>query len=77
MADDGHGIPPEVMPRIFDPFYTTKNIGEGTGLGLSICRDIVESHGGSIGVESGPGRTRFAVWLPIRGDGRQAGGEVP
>ncbi len=69
VTDTGHGIEPEALPRIFEPFYTTKAIGEGTGLGLSICSDIVRSHGGRIAVESAPGRTRFAVWLPDQGGG--------
>ena len=64
VTDDGPGIPEANLGRIFEPFFTTKAQGEGTGLGLSICREIVEKHGGRIGVESGPGRTRFTVRLP-------------
>ena len=67
IQDDGPGIPPDVLPRIFDPFFTTKGKGEGTGLGLSIANKIVEKHGGTITVESVPGRTRFEVWLPLAG----------
>jgi len=52
VADTGPGIPPEIQPRIFEPFFTTKPVGQGTGLGLSISRGIIESHGGSIRVES-------------------------
>ena len=63
VADDGPGIPDDVRERIFEPFYTTKAQGEGTGLGLAICRDIIEGHGGSIDVESRPGRTVFTVVL--------------
>ena len=63
VADTGPGIPPERLARVFDPYFTTK--GNGLGLGLTIARRIVEAHGGSIEVESGPGRgTRFRVWLP-------------
>jgi signal transduction histidine kinase len=69
IADSGGGIPAEVLPRIFEPFYTTKAAGEGTGLGLSICKDIVEGHGGRIGVASAPGRTVFTVRLPIGAEG--------
>jgi signal transduction histidine kinase len=64
IVDDGPGIPEDVMPRIFEPFYTTKEKGEGTGLGLGIVRQIVDKHGGRISAESVPGRTCFEVWLP-------------
>jgi signal transduction histidine kinase len=68
IADDGPGIPSEVVARIFDPFFTTKPQGEGTGLGLSTCHAIVvNQHGGSIDVASSPGDTRFVVRLPARG----------
>ena len=60
------GISEDVLPHIFDPFYTTKNIGEGTGLGLSICYQIIEQHDGTIEVDSTPGQgTRFIVSLPV------------
>lgn len=62
--NDGPTIPPETLPRIFEPFYTTKREGEGTGLGLSICRRIVREHGGDIDVESGPDGTTFRIRLP-------------
>jgi len=65
VADDGPGIPPEKRARIFEPFYTTKSAGEGSGLGLSISRDIVARHGGTIEVDSRPGRTEFEVRLPL------------
>ena len=65
-ADDAGGIPPEILPRIFDPFFTTKPIGKGTGLGLSICRDIVESHGGTVRADSRPGRgATFTIEIPV------------
>jgi len=63
VADTGRGIPAEDLERIFDPFFSTSR--EGTGLGLAISREIVESHGGRIEVESRPGRgARFAIVLP-------------
>ena len=65
VADNGKGIPPEVLPKIFDPFFSTKEIGKGTGLGLSISYKIVQQHGGRIEVDSTPGKgTRFSVHLP-------------
>lgn len=63
--DNGKGIPPEVIPKIFQPFFTTKSAGEGSGLGLDIVRKIVEKHEGTIAVESVPGQTSFTVSLPI------------
>jgi len=67
VIDNGSGIPPDVLPKIFDPFYTTKEIGKGTGLGLSISYQIVKDHGGRIHAESQVGRgTKFTVWLPIK-----------
>lgn len=64
-TDNGKGIPPEVIPKIFQPFFTTKSAGEGSGLGLDIVRKIVEKHEGTIAVESVPGQTTFTVSLPI------------
>jgi signal transduction histidine kinase len=64
--DDGPGIPPENLPNIFDPFYTTKRPGRGTGLGLSICRAVVREHGGNIEAASAPdGGAVFTVILPV------------
>jgi adenylate cyclase len=65
ITDTGSGIPPEVLPKIFQPFFTTKPAGEGSGLGLDIVRKIIEKHQGTIGVESVPGKTTFTVSLPI------------
>jgi PAS domain S-box-containing protein len=66
VQDDGVGILPEALPKLFDPFYTTKRPGGGTGLGLSICTAIVREHGGSIDVETLPvGGSAFTVFLPV------------
>ena len=68
IADDGPGIAPELRDRIFDSFFTTKDVGSGTGLGLSTARMIVvDRHDGSLSVDSEPGRTVFSVSLPIAG----------
>jgi signal transduction histidine kinase len=64
-ADEGPGIPDDVLARIFDPFFTTKPPGQGTGLGLAIAQSIVADHGGRIEVESRLGTgTVFRVVLP-------------
>ena len=66
IANSGEPIPPEIMSRIFNPFFTTKPQGQGTGLGLSICYSIVQQHGGHIEVESSADRgTVFHIWLPL------------
>jgi len=66
VTDTGSGIAPDVLPHIFDTYYTTKAAGEGTGLGLPIARTIVTEHGGELKVttEVGTGTT-FSVYLPI------------
>lgn len=74
VVDDGPGVAPELQPRIFEPFVTTKPKGEGTGLGLGIARRIVQKHGGEIRCTSQPGRTVFEVRLPIS---VAAAGEAP
>jgi PAS domain S-box-containing protein len=66
IADEGCGITPSELPHVFEPFYTTKGPGKGTGLGLAIARNIVLEHGGSIRIESVPGRGTVAcVDLPL------------
>ncbi|MCL4501926.1 MAG: ATP-binding protein [Deltaproteobacteria bacterium] len=66
VKDTGIGIDPGDLPRIFDPFYTTKQVGRGTGLGLSVSYGIVEKHGGHLEVESQKGRgSTFTVVLPV------------
>jgi signal transduction histidine kinase len=71
VRDTGPGIPEAVLPRIFDPFFSTKPEHGGTGLGLSICRDLVKSNGSDIQVTTTPGEgTVFTVWFPVaRSDG--------
>lgn len=67
VADTGHGIAKEDLPRIFDPFFTRKDVGQGTGLGLGVCYKIVGAHRGRIRVESGVGRgCSITVSLPLQ-----------
>jgi signal transduction histidine kinase len=66
IGDTGPGIPTELQRRIFEPFFTSKDVGRGTGLGLDISyRIVVRRHGGDIRVQSKPGETWFQVLLPI------------
>lgn len=67
VSDTGPGIPEDVLPRIFEPYFTTKTAADGTGLGLPITKRIIEKHGGSLEVASGPEGTTFTVVLPIEG----------
>ncbi|MGM0576473.1 MAG: PAS domain S-box protein [Myxococcota bacterium] len=71
VEDTGSGIPDDVRDRIFDPFFTTKPVGQGTGLGLAIGHRIIDRHGGSIDVDSHPGRTTFRVTLPASNEGQE------
>ena len=65
VRDNGVGIPPELVSKIYDPFYTSKDVGKGMGLGLSITHQIIERHRGHIEVESQPGKfTQFTLFFP-------------
>lgn len=65
VSDNGQGIPQEILTKIFDPFFTSKGVSKGTGLGLSVSLGIVQKHGGTIAVESEPGKgATFTVYLP-------------
>lgn len=75
VSDNGKGIPKDVLTRIFDPFYTTKKIGEGTGLGLSVVHGVVNSHKGHIHVESTKSGTTFKVYLPVTKEERKTSTE--
>ncbi|MGO9834089.1 MAG: ATP-binding protein [Polyangiaceae bacterium] len=78
VEDTGSGIPADVKTRIFEPFFTTKPVGVGTGLGLSICYGVVNGLGGTIEVDSGPGRgTTFRVYLPASGRALREGTVPP
>jgi two-component system NtrC family sensor kinase len=67
ISDNGKGIKKEIIDKIFDPFFSTKTVGEGTGLGLSICHRIVYEHDGTIDVESEPGEgTYFIIRMPVK-----------
>lgn len=69
VADTGEGIPPDVLPRIFEAYFSTKSPSDGTGLGLPISKRIVEKHGGRLAVDSRPGQgTTFTITLPIEGN---------
>jgi signal transduction histidine kinase len=64
IADNGPGILPAILDKIFKPLFTTKPKGEGTGMGLHICKQIIEEHRGSLVVFSEPGHTEFVIHLP-------------
>ncbi len=73
VVDDGPGIPPDILPRVMDPFFTTKDEGKGTGLGLSMVYGFVKQSGGSVRISSGPqGGTTVAIYFPATQD--QVGG---
>ena len=66
IKDNGNGIPPDVLDKIFNPFFTTKPTEQGTGLGLTMSNDIIREHGGEIRVETEPGEfTEMIVALPL------------
>lgn len=66
VADTGAGIPPENMSKIYEPFFTTKEVGKGTGLGLAVCYGIIAEHGGRLSVRSNVGKgTTFSIFLPV------------
>jgi two-component system NtrC family sensor kinase len=67
ISDNGPGIGHEDLPRVFDPFFTTRGVGQGTGLGLSYCYGIVREHGGDIRVENLTRGARFVIQLPVDG----------
>jgi signal transduction histidine kinase len=72
ISDTGHGMTPEVMKRIFEPYFTTKKIGEGSGMGLAVTHGIVKSYKGDISVQSEIGKgTIFKVLLPCIQDGEK------
>jgi PAS domain S-box-containing protein len=77
VEDNGHGMAPEVLERIFEPFYSTKETGKGSGMGLAMVHGIVHEHGGHVAVETGPGQgARFrVVWPALAGSVRAAEGE--
>jgi signal transduction histidine kinase len=67
IEDTGSGIPPDLLKRIYEPFFTTKPVGKGTGLGLFIAHQIVSEMGGTIEARSQPVRgTAFSVWIPAK-----------
>jgi PAS domain S-box-containing protein len=74
VEDNGPGIPPDIIGRIFDPFFSTKKKQEGTGLGLSVVYGVVKSHGGEIMVDSRPGEgVTFSIRLPLFTEGKATG----
>jgi two-component system nitrogen regulation sensor histidine kinase GlnL len=70
IEDNGPGVPPDILPFLFDPFVTTKT--NGSGLGLALVAKIIGDHGGVIDCESRPGRTRFRILLPVASGAFQA-----
>ena len=64
ITDCGQGIPPDVVKRLMEPFFTTKGIGKGTGLGLSLSKGIVEHHGGTLSYDAESPNTKFEIRLP-------------
>jgi signal transduction histidine kinase len=77
VVDDGPGIPAEIKDRVFDPFFTTKSVGHGMGLGLDRVNQLVRHNEGRVVVDSKPGRTEFAVMLPIADDSTDGSSDAP
>jgi len=72
VEDTGRGIDPDILKRVYDPFFTTKPVGQGTGLGLTLSYNILQKHHGRFDVESTPGQgSRFRFWLPVSQPGMQ------
>jgi signal transduction histidine kinase len=65
ITDNGTGIPAEILPKIYDPFFTTKPVGKGTGLGLDVVHRLLQNHQAVISVKSEPGYTEFTVCFPL------------
>ncbi len=65
IIDTGAGIPPEIVSRIFDPFFSTKKMGEGSGIGLDLVKRVIKHHNGEVKVNSRPGRTEFMICIPL------------
>jgi PAS domain S-box-containing protein len=73
LSDNGTGISPEILPRVFDPFFTTKDVGSGSGLGLSQVHGFAHQSGGTVGIETTPGKgTTVRLYLPASPGARQA-----
>ena len=71
ITDNGPGIPADVLTRVFDPFFTTNDVGQGTGLGLTVSRDIIRAHDGDIKIDSEPGKgTTVSWWIPMEAKGQ-------
>ena len=76
VEDDGAGVAPADADRIFEPFYTTRPVGEGTGQGLSTAHSVIRKHGGTITVDSAPGRgSCFRIHLPVAAGQPASGGD--
>ncbi len=78
VSDTGPGIDPEIIGRIFDPYFTTKGIGKGSGMGLAVVHGIVKNHNGAITVKSGPGKgTTFTLLFPVVVEKPEMGSKIP
>ena len=76
VADNGGGMPAEVLARCMEPFFSTKGVGKGTGLGLSMVQGLVAQSGGGLGIHSEIGKgTRVSIWLPITAEQTQSTAE--